>query len=147
MKTFLRMMKYLMYGVFALLFMMSWAFLGQEPQWNMLVFNAPALLYLAARLLFAIFKSRSVWAAIVFFTGLSCLEYLLFRWSYGSVGVFIGAMYVVAFALLQFIYLAKEFVDSAGPASSSGIFDDDESGPGISPVTGEYSGFDKSLGI
>lgn len=77
MKTFLRVMKYLMYGVFALLFMMSWAFLGQGPEWMILVFNVPALLYLAAQLLFAIFKSRSAWAITMLLIAISCLEVML----------------------------------------------------------------------
>ncbi|MFH7585767.1 hypothetical protein [Oceanimonas smirnovii] len=105
MKTFLRMMKYLLYGVFALLFMMSLAFLGQESQWTgMLVFNAPALLYLAARLLFALFKSRSAWEITLFMIGWISLEVTLFSNLFLSsfallfIGIYFVWRFLVAFS-------------------------------------------------
>lgn len=107
MSTVLNMMKYLMYGVFALLFMMSWALFGQEPDWAWLVFNAPALLYISARMLFVVLKNHKPWAITMLLIAIGCLELVLFNESYTPMG-FYGAMIYV---FCRFAYARLQGVD------------------------------------
>ena len=100
MRVVIKIMKYLMYGVFALLFMMSWALFGKEPEWAWVMLNVPALLYVAARMLFVLLKNHRPWAIAILMIAVGCLELVLFNGSYTPMG-FYGPM---IYGLCRFAY-------------------------------------------